>query len=149
VSDVSVASPPLNKPLYGASFGQAVSRFWRNYVNFSGRASRSEYWWVALFVGIISIALSVLALVFGGGHVDNATGTFTWGAGYYLFTGISYLWSLAVLLPGLGVAWRRLHDTNRSGAFYFLVLIPFIGAIILLVFMIQDSNPAGERFDRP
>ena len=58
------------------------------------------------------------------------------------------VWALAIVVPSLALIWRRLHDTNRSGGYFFLALIPFVGSIILLVFMLLDSNPAGARFDR-
>ena len=58
------------------------------------------------------------------------------------------LWNLAVLIPWLALAWRRLHDTNRSGGWWFIGWIPIVGQIILLVFLVQPPNPAGSRFDR-
>ncbi|WIB65644.1 DUF805 domain-containing protein [Curtobacterium sp. MCBD17_040] len=61
---------------------------------------------------------------------------------------ISTAWSLATLVPGLALAWRRLHDTNRSGRWYLLLLIPVVGAIILLVWFAGQSRPEGARFDR-
>ena len=55
---------------------------------------------------------------------------------------------LAILVPFLAISWRRLHDTNRSGGYYFLAFIPFVGPIILIVLLALPSNPAGARFDR-
>ncbi|HEY9323327.1 MAG TPA: DUF805 domain-containing protein [Agromyces sp.] len=57
------------------------------------------------------------------------------------------LWACRTLIPWFALAWRRLHDTNRSGGWYFIGFIPFVDGIILLVFFLMDSNPAGARFD--
>jgi len=74
-----------------------------NYVNFQGRAQRSEFWWFALFVFVVSVVLNLVGEVLGG------------------------LFALAVLLPYIAVAVRRLHDVDRTGWWYLLVLIPIIG----------------------
>lgn len=100
----------------------------KNYVGFSGRARRKEYWMFYLFNAIAMIILSI---------VDNVLGT------YPLFYG---LYSLAILLPSLAVAFRRLHDIGRSGAWILIGLIPFIGAIILLVFACTDSQPDDNQY---
>ena len=68
---------------------------------------------------------------------------------YYLIFVVIWVISLGTLIPSLALVWRRLHDTNRSGAYYFLGLIPIAGPIILLVFLASASNPAGARFDQP
>ncbi|KQX07585.1 MULTISPECIES: DUF805 domain-containing protein [unclassified Leifsonia] len=149
----SAPATPLDAPLYGASFGQAVSRFWSKYATFSGRASRSEFWWSYLFLVIVSTVLYVLFIVgavSGGSTTDAATGLTTPNMSPFgVIMSIVYaVWGLAVLIPTLAISWRRLHDTNRSGGFWFLGLIPFVGSIIVLVFLILDSDPAGARFDR-
>jgi uncharacterized membrane protein YhaH (DUF805 family) len=142
---------PLSQPLYGATFGQAIGRYFRKYAVFSGRASLSEYWWVALLQAIISIVIFVVAVVVGaaGVTIDPNTGVAHMGPGYGIVVAISTVWSLATLLPSLGLAWRRLHDGNRPGPLWFLVLIPFLGALLVLIFMLFNSDPAGARFDRP
>jgi uncharacterized membrane protein YhaH (DUF805 family) len=148
---MTTTSAPLDQPLYGASFGQAVARYFKKYATFSGRASRSEYWWVFLFNAIIGIIIWILALVFGvaGAQVDPATGVAVPGPGYVVIIVISALWGLATIVPYLAISWRRLHDTNKSGGFWFLSFIPFVGSIIVLVLMLLDTNPAGARFDKP
>ncbi|HEY0721891.1 MAG TPA: DUF805 domain-containing protein [Gammaproteobacteria bacterium] len=104
----------------------------KKYANFSGRSRRTEYWMFTLFNIIISVVLSI---------VDGVVGTL----------GIlSMLYFLAILIPSLAVSIRRLHDTNRSGWWLLVGLIPFIGAIVLLVFMVQDSQPSTNQFgDNP
>jgi uncharacterized membrane protein YhaH (DUF805 family) len=145
------ATVPLSQPLYGATFGQAIARFFTKYATFSGRASRSEYWWFFLFNAIIGLVVYVLILTVGmtGVRIDSATGAVAFGAGYWVITSIAGVWGLATLVPHLAVVWRRLHDTNRSGAFYFLAFIPIVGGIILIVLLASGTDPAGARFDAP
>ncbi|MCH5245682.1 MAG: DUF805 domain-containing protein [Muribaculaceae bacterium] len=100
----------------------------KNYVNFSGRARRSEYWYFALFNAIISIVLTLV-----GNMIDPSVGK-----------GLSYLYALAVFLPGLGVAIRRMHDIGKSGWYLLLSLIPIVGCIILIIWFCKDSQP-GEN----
>src|SRR4051812_13975540 len=94
----------------------------KNYVGFQGRARRKEYWMFTLFSIIVSVILSI---------VENMIG---------LPAVLTTLYSLAVLLPSLAVSVRRLHDTGRSGWWLLIALIPFIGAIVLLVFVCEDSK---------
>ncbi|WP_108670341.1 DUF805 domain-containing protein [Peribacillus acanthi] len=100
----------------------------QNYVGFSGRARRKEYWMFTLFSIIISIVLTVIELIIGLPSI------------------LTGLYSLAVLLPSLAVGVRRLHDTGRSGLWLLLTLIPLIGPIILIVFMAQDGQPADNQY---
>jgi uncharacterized membrane protein YhaH (DUF805 family) len=106
----------------------------KKYAVFSGRARRKEYWYFLLFNIIISIVLSV---------IDRATGSFRPEAGIGLLGGI---YALAVVAPGIAVSVRRLHDTGRTGWWLLLGFIPLIGAIVLLVFMIQDSKPEHNQY---
>jgi len=104
----------------------------KNYAVFSGRARRKEYWMFVLFNMIFSIVAVIL---------DNILGTAIEGIGYGLFY---ILYCLAVLIPGLAVLVRRLHDSGKSGWFFFIVLVPIIGGIWLLVLLCTDGN-AGEN----
>lgn len=108
----------------------------KQYVSFSGRAQRAEYWYFVLFNTLISFAL-----VF----VDVALGTFSLKIGTGILLGI---YTLAVFLPSLGVSFRRLHDTGRSAWWFLIVLIPIIGPIVLLVFFIQDSKPEENKYGK-
>jgi uncharacterized membrane protein YhaH (DUF805 family) len=103
------------------------------YAQFSGRARRREYWMFFLFSALVAIALTI---------VDAITGTLSAAAGTGLLGG---LYSLAVLIPGLALTIRRLHDTDRSGWWLLIALVPVIGAIVLLVFMCLDSVPGDTR----
>ena len=104
----------------------------KNYAVFSGRARRKEYWMFVLFNMIFAIVAIIL---------DNILGTAIEGIGYGLFY---ILYCLAVLIPGLAVLVRRLHDSGKSGWFFFIVLVPIIGGIWLLVLLCTDGN-AGEN----
>ena len=147
----SVASePPLWAPYYGASLGTAFVRFWKKYATFSGRASRSEYWWLALISAVLGIILEiVLVSTTAGTVVVSDAGVPSFGPAYYAVITITWIISLGTLVPTLAVVWRRLHDTNRSGGYYFIALIPLVGGIILIVFLASAPVPAGARFDRP
>ncbi|MDY0250058.1 MAG: DUF805 domain-containing protein [Pseudomonas sp.] len=106
----------------------------KKYAVFNGRARRKEYWFFILFNLIISIVLGV---------IDGVIGSVSAEAGIGLLGGI---YSLAVLLPGLAVSVRRLHDTNRSGWWLLIGLIPLIGAIVLIVFLASDSKPEENQY---
>jgi len=126
----------------------AVKLWLKNWKNFSGRASRSEYWWVALASAIVMAVIgAVLGVIsFGLFAADNGSGALI-GLGVLLFYGVMGLVSLAALVPSLSLGVRRLHDTNQSGWMWLINFIPSVGPIILLVLMAQASNPAGARFD--
>ncbi|MDQ1058518.1 uncharacterized membrane protein YhaH (DUF805 family) [Arthrobacter globiformis] len=139
--------PPLWAPYYGAPFPVAVKRFFKKYATFSGRASRSEYWWWTLVSIGVSIILNII--ISAGSTTSSLTGTATAGPGSVFGTVLLVIWGLATLVPSLALSVRRLHDGNFSGWLLLLVLVPFLGAIAVLVFMILPSNPAGQRFDQP
>ena len=103
----------------------------KNYVGFQGRARRKEYWMFTLFSIIVSVILSIVETMIGLSAV------------------LTTLYSLAVLLPSLAVAVRRLHDTGRSGWWLLISLIPFIGAIVLLVFVCEDSKENNRYGSNP
>lgn len=106
------------------NFGSAVKTCFSKYADFSGRASRSEFWWFMLFAVLGYVATS---LIHG-----------------WIYT----LFALGILIPSLAVGARRLHDTGRSGWLQLIALIPLIGALVLIYFMVQPSQ--GEnRFGNP
>lgn len=113
----------MEKPM---SFTDAIKVcLTEKYVIFHERARRSEYWYFVLFNFLLSAAASI---IFGENGV------------------ITYLISLALLVPSIAVAIRRLHDTGRSGWNFLWVLLPVIGWIILLVFYVQDSQPFANKW---
>lgn len=106
------------------SFSEAISLYFSNYTNFSGRSRRSEYWWVQLFTIIMSVISYFLPIV-------------------------GLIWGVVTLLPGLALVVRRLHDTGHSGWWYFILLIPIVGAIVMLVWMCSDSTEDNKWGPNP
>lgn len=147
----TTATTPLWAPLYGASFAEAFSRFWKKYATFSGRASRSEYWFWALANFIVTGVLVALTLAVGlpTSTVDPTTGAAQPGAIAVAGIVLIGLWWLATVIPGLALTVRRLHDINFSGWMWFLNLIPSVGSLIILIFTVLPSDPRGARFDQP
>jgi len=107
------------------SFADAVRTVFSKYATFSGRARRSEFWWFTLFAIIVYIVVGIIDAA-----IKNAI--------------LGIIVGLALLLPSLAVTVRRLHDTGRSGWWILIGLIPFVGAIVLLVFECQDSQPGAN-----
>ncbi|QCD52101.1 DUF805 domain-containing protein [Campylobacter sp. RM16192] len=109
------------------TFSQSIKNCFSNYATFNGRASRSEYWWFALFNVLIYIFASIIDTT-----INSA-----------IFYTIS---ALALFLPTIAVSVRRLHDINKSGWFYLLFLIPVIGAIILLIWFTKRGTIGPNQF---
>ncbi|GAA1983055.1 DUF805 domain-containing protein [Isoptericola halotolerans] len=124
------------------SFGEAIKTVFSKYATFSGRARRSEYWFWALFMVLVAIVLSIFVSATGGLEIDTATMTPVFGATYFVAT----LVNLALLLPTIAVTVRRLHDQDKSGFWYFIVFVPFVGPIILLVFMFLEGTRGPNQF---
>lgn len=120
-------------------FGGAVKLFFRNYANFKGRSTRSEYWWWALAQGIIMIVLLVLYLL---GMASDNLGTYLTVS--YLIGGVMVLFCLAIVVPNLALSIRRLHDMGKSGWWFLINLLPCGGAIVFLVFTLQPSEGANK-----
>jgi uncharacterized membrane protein YhaH (DUF805 family) len=138
----------LSQPLYGAAFGQAVKRFFAKYATFSGRASRSEFWWVALFEILLNAVFAVLLVVVLL-TTGEQTETGVRGTGPEIV--VLVVWgivALALIIPHIAITVRRLHDGNFSGWLYLLNLIPSVGSIIVLVLTLMPSNLEGSRYDR-
>jgi uncharacterized membrane protein YhaH (DUF805 family) len=118
-------------------FMTAVRTCLSKYVDFSGRARRSEYWYFALFNVLVSVVTSIVDTVIGT-DFDNGSGGL-----------LSSIASLALLLPSLAVGVRRLHDTDRSGWWILIGLIPIIGWILLIVWFVTDSKPDNQYGPNP
>ncbi|MHB8710370.1 MAG: DUF805 domain-containing protein [Minisyncoccota bacterium] len=97
----------------------------KKYAVFSGRAQRAEYWYFVLFNAIIATVLSFFGKV----------GTLA-----------TFIYLLAIIIPGIAVSVRRFHDTNRSGWWLLINFVPVIGAIVFLVFTVLDSDPNSNQY---
>jgi uncharacterized membrane protein YhaH (DUF805 family) len=117
------------------SFMGAVNSCFGQYAGFQGRAPRSEYWYWFLFTILILLVGDVIC-----GAVGHLLGTSVPGLIFQT------LFSLAILLPSLAVAVRRLHDLDKSGWWYLLVLVPLVGPIIMLVWFCTPGTRGPNRF---
>lgn len=125
------------RPRPTVSFGQAITLFFKNYAVFNGRASRSEFWWAIVFMWLVNVVLNGIGRITAGSDGTSTLGLVTSG-----------VWSLAILVPELAICWRRLHDTGRSGGWFFINLIPLVGQIIFIVFTASASRPdAWQKYD--
>ncbi len=107
------------------TFGQSIQTVFRKYAEFTGQASRSEFWWFALFSTLVSLGLSSI------------------------FPGLAGAWFFAVLLPSFAVSVRRLRDAGLGWQWLFFLLLPVVGAIILIVLYAQPSTVATEAAEVP
>lgn len=159
VFDPAQGPDDLARPLYGAGFTVAVRRFFRQYATFTGRASRSEYWFAYLFMALVQFIPGVLmgigwVMMIAGSvdsyYYDDPAWSALPGFGALVLGCVLFgVLGLAMLVPNLALCWRRLHDSNQPGPMYFLGCIPYVGGIILLVLMAMPSKPEGRRFDLP
>ena len=99
----------------------------KKYAEFTGRARRTEFWMFLLISVGVSVVLRIVGMI-AGGHI------------------LSTLYGLAVLVPSLAVGARRLHDTNRSGWWQLIALVPIVGWIVLIVFFAQEGNKGANPF---
>jgi uncharacterized membrane protein YhaH (DUF805 family) len=112
------------------TFVESIKAVLTNYAGFTGRASRSEFWWFYLFTVLVSLVFNVLS----GGNAGSFFGI------------VSALVSLALLLPSLAVGARRLHDIGRSGWYLLFALIPLAGIIILIVWWARAGDVSDNAF---
>ena len=115
----------------------------KRYADFSGRSRRKEFWFFTLMVMVVMIALT---LVSGAGAVLMNPASADSGAGLGLGIIIVLLLSLAIFVPSLAVQVRRFHDQDKSGWFVLLNFIPYLGGLIVLVFMCLEGTRGPNRF---
>jgi uncharacterized membrane protein YhaH (DUF805 family) len=119
----------------------------KKYADFSGRARRSEYWFFNLAVFLVYVALSFINALIQG-IAEFVIGDFA--SPVFIVTTLIVLGALIALIPpGLAVTARRLHDTGRSAANFAWILLPLVGSIILLVYMLEDSKPGANIYGDP
>ena len=104
---------------------EATKQYFIRYADFKGRSRRSEYWWASLSIAIIG---AIVGAILGD---------------------LAYIWSLAVLVPSIAIAVRRLHDIGKSGWWYLISLIPLVGAIIMIVWCCTDSTEDNQWGPNP
>ena len=119
------------------TFGAAIKSYFAKYATFSGRASRREFWFAVLFTALVSAAISI---AFPGGHRH------IYGMDIRQSSTMSDLWSLATLIPSLALTWRRLHDIGKSGKYFFYILIPIAGPIMLLIQVLKDGDKQENTY---
>ena len=109
----------------------AYKKFWSNYVNFSGRSTRSDYWYVVLMNIIITGVIDILVEIAPELSILNT------------------IYLVVTLIPGIALITRRFHDINKSGFNYFWIFVPIVGLIIFLVYLctasVEENNKYGER----
>lgn len=121
------------------TFFDAIKTVFRKYAEFSGRATRPEFWWFALFSALVSSALNSLNLY----TTENPMFSMSASASGVVFgSSLAGVWSIVVLLPSLAVTVRRLRDAGREWTEIFWILLPIAGAIVLIVRLCDPSTPA-------
>jgi uncharacterized membrane protein YhaH (DUF805 family) len=120
-------SPPMGNPLVGYWKRVILER----YAQFTGRAGRAEFWWYFLANIIVYIVLNILIAISS------------------IFWVLYVIYALAVLIPGIAVGIRRLHDTDKSGWWLLISLIPLVGIIVLIVFWATEGMPGPNKYGAP
>ncbi|MBR6361170.1 MAG: DUF805 domain-containing protein [Clostridia bacterium] len=113
-----------NESVKNPSFGEAISSFFTHYIDFKGRSSRAEYWYVVLASYLIDIVFAVLI-----GITKSA-----------IFSTIEVFYYFLVFIPSLAIWFRRLHDTGRSGWYIFVMLLPIVGWILMIIWLCSGSD---------
>ena len=124
------------------TFGTSIKTCFSKYVTFSGRAQRSEFWWFALFVTVGTFATVWLDIALFG-TTEVGPGSVSGESDVAIFSAV---FGLAVLLPYISVIVRRLHDTDRSGWWYWIGLVPLVGFILLIVWWASKGTDGPNRF---
>lgn len=117
------------------NFLGAIKLFFKNYVNFTGRSTRSEYWWYILFNFVVTLALMIV-----GGSFSVHTNINSFSNNYIYNNYLYDIWSLATFVPGLSLTIRRLHDTGRSWFYLLAAFIPIVGSIMVIVWLAEVSD---------
>lgn len=123
-----------NKNVY--NFKEAIVACYSKYATFEGRACRAEYWYWGLFGGLAYLLYMFLMMIAAGNIIS-----YRYDNDFVIIVSVIYiLFNLSMIIPSLAVCVRRLHDIGKSGLWYFIGLIPLVGAILLLVWMCKDSD---------
>jgi uncharacterized membrane protein YhaH (DUF805 family) len=120
------------------SFTESVKTCFAKYATFTGRATRSEYWWFGVFYFLVMMFLVIIIGLFAQSELAA-----------YIIMALSAVTSLALVIPSYAVGVRRLHDIGKSGWWMLVAFIPYIGGFVLLYFMCKRSGPDNEYGKRP
>lgn len=116
----------------------------KRYADFQGRSRRLEYWMFALFIFLVAIAWGIVFAILGGlSGYENGTGIGTLAMAWIFVAAVAYL---AILIPSIAVQVRRFHDRDMSGWFVLLNFIPYIGGLVVFVFMVLPGTVGENRF---
>lgn len=119
------------EPVGPVSFAQAVRMFFTRYTDFNSRSGRSEFWYVVLFLTLVNLALQFL--------IEELR----------MIGWVPSIWSLVILIPGIALCVRRLHDIGKSGVFFLWALLPIVGQILILLYCCKESAPANQWGPNP
>jgi uncharacterized membrane protein YhaH (DUF805 family) len=137
--------PPLELPYYGIGLIEAIKRGFKKYATFAGRASRSEYWWWYLFTFLVYLVLGLP--LYAVGIATSRDGGRTPGTLAIPLVILFIVFALGIIVPSLALTVRRLHDAGYSGLLALLFLIPYVGGLVILIFALLPSSPAGAKYD--
>ena len=124
---------------------KATKEYFTRYADFKGRTSRADFWWACLGLVLITFVVSLVCTLLGGTltsteNVDPATYFSNIGNIIYL------VYCLVLIIPGIAICVRRLHDINKSGWWYLLEFVPFVGGIVLFIFYLLPAVNEGNRY---
>lgn len=129
-----------------SAYGNPISAlryFFKHYTDFSGRATRYEFWMTHLSLFIVLIPVFILGLILGELLAETSVDD---EIAIIPLVLLLCIFGIVILIPSLALCWRRLHDSGKSGALYFLSFIPYIGELILLVFFLLDSERGTNQY---
>ncbi|MEP6481222.1 MAG: DUF805 domain-containing protein [Rhodoglobus sp.] len=126
------------------TFFDSIKTVFRKFAEFEGRASRPEFWWFTLFSFLVNAALGALTPPSSNPNMFEFS---TYRAGFTGFASLAGVWSIVVLLPSLAVAVRRLRDAGYRWTELFWLLLPIVGAIILIVRLAEPSNAGAQLIE--
>ncbi len=127
-------------------FSESVKSVFSKYATFSGRASRSEFWYFVLFNILVSIPVYIVGVIIG---ILFSKGPESVMTAFLVGCVFNLIYSLAVLIPSIAVTVRRLHDSGKSGWLYLLILIPYLGSFIIFIFTLLESAPDNKYGPNP
>lgn len=143
----AVGAPGFQVPMVG--FAEAVTLAFRQYAVGKGRATRAEYWWFQLLGALLGVFISVASVPAAlAGESSSRVGV---GLGLLSAIGmlVAFLAALALIIPSIAVTVRRLHDSGKSAHYLWFYLIPLAGPVIMLVFLLQGSEPMPNKYGYP